>query len=374
MSEVKAGLEGVVAGETAICALRVEEGRLLYRGYDVHDLAEQAAFEEVAHLVLFGRLPTRADLDSFDAELKSNRALPAGVMDSLALLPSDAVPMDALRTAVSALALHDPDAGDDSRPANLRKATRLLARMATAVAALHRLSRGLDAVAPDPGLNHAANFLYMLRGERPDEFEAKALEVTLILYMEHEFNASTFTARVIASTLSDLYGAVVGAVAALKGPLHGGANEKAMEVLLEIGDPARAEAWVQESLRRKERVMGFGHRIYKTADSRVELAKKWGGLLGRHLDDSRWSDVCATVEDVMRREKGLFPNVDFYAAPIYYMMKIPMGLNTPIFAMSRVAGWCAHVMEQMEHNRLFRPNSRYVGPEGLAFEPLDRRG
>lgn len=374
MSDVKAGLEGVVAGETAICALRVEEGRLLYRGYDVHELAEGAAFEEVAYLVLFGRLPTRAELGSFDAELKSHRALPAGVTDSLALLPSDAVPMDALRAAVSTLALHDPDQGDDSRHANLRKATRLLARMATAVAALHRLSRGLDVVAPDPGLDHAANFLYMLRGERPDEFEAKVLEVTLILYMEHEFNASTFTARVIASTLSDLYGAVVGAVAALKGPLHGGANEKAMDVILEIGDPARAEAWVQESLRRKKRVMGFGHRIYKTGDSRVELAKKWGRLLGRHLDDSRWNDVCAAVEDVMRREKGLFPNVDFYAAPIYYMMKIPMGLNTPLFAMSRVVGWCAHVIEQMDHNRLFRPNSRYVGAEGLAFEPLDRRG
>lgn len=374
MSDVKAGLEGVVAGETAICALRVEEGRLLYRGYDVHELAERAAFEEVAYLVLFGRLPTRAELGSFDAELKSHRALPAGVTDSLALLPSDAVPMDALRAAVSTLALHDPDQGDDSRHANLRKATRLLARMATAVAALHRLSQGLDVVAPDPGLDHAANFLYMLRGERPDEFEAKVLEVTLILYMEHEFNASTFTARVIASTLSDLYGAVVGAVAALKGPLHGGANEKAMDVILEIGDPARAEAWVQESLRRKKRVMGFGHRIYKTGDSRVELAKKWGRLLGRHLDDSRWNDVCAAVEDVMRREKGLFPNVDFYAAPIYYMMKIPMGLNTPLFAMSRVVGWCAHVIEQMDHNRLFRPNSRYVGAEGLAFEPLDRRG
>ena len=374
MSDVKAGLEGVVAGETAICALRVEEGRLLYRGYDVHELAEGAAFEEVAYLVLFGRLPTRAELGSFDAELKSHRALPAGVTDSFALLPSDAVPMDALRAAVSTLALHDPDQGDDSRHANLRKTTRLLARMATAVAALHRLSRGLDVVAPDPGLDHAANFLYMLRGERPDEFEAKVLEVTLILYMEHEFNASTFTARVIASTLSDLYGAVVGAIAALKGPLHGGANEKAMDVILEIGDPARAEAWVQESLRRKKRVMGFGHRIYKTGDSRVELAKKWGGLLGRHLDDSRWNDVCAAVEDVMRREKGLFPNVDFYAAPIYYMMKIPMGLNTPLFAMSRVVGWCAHVIEQMDHNRLFRPNSRYVGAEGLAFEPLDRRG
>ena len=335
MSEVKPGLEGVVAGETAICSVR-PEGELIYRGYDVHDLAEQAGFEEVAYLVLTGRLPTKVELEVFDAELRSNRALPPGVIESLALLPSDAVPMDALRTAVSTLALYDPEAGDDSHDANLRKATRLLARMATVVAAQHRLSQGLEVVAPDPELSHAANFLYMLRGERPDEFEARVLEVTLILYLEHEFNASTFAARVIASTLSDLYGAVVGAVAALKGPLHGGANEKAMDVILEIGEPARAEAWVEESLRQNKRVMGFGHRIYKTADSRVVVAKKWGALLGKQLDDTRLSDICITVEEIMRREKNLCPNVDFYAAPIYHMMKIPVSLNTPIFAMSRV--------------------------------------
>ena len=373
MSEVKPGLEGVVAGETAICSVR-PEGELIYRGYDVHDLAEQATFEEVAYLILFGRLPTKAELEAFEAELRSNRALPPGVVESLELLPSDAVPMDALRTAVSTLALYDPDAGDDSHDANLRKAARLLARMATLVAVQHRLSQGLEVVAPDPELNHAANFLYMLRGRRPDEFEARVLEVTLILYLEHEFNASTFAARVIASTLSDLYGAVVGAIAALKGPLHGGANEKAMDVILEIGEPARAEAWVEESLRQKKRVMGFGHRIYKTADSRVEVAKKWGGLLGKQLDDTRLSDICTTVEEVMRREKNLCPNVDFYAAPIYHMMKIPISLNTPIFAMSRVVGWSAHIIEQIDNNRLFRPNSRYVGAEGLAFQPLDRRG
>lgn len=373
MSEVKPGLEGVVAGETAICSVR-PEGELIYRGYDVHDLAEQAAFEEAAYLVLHGRLPTRAELQAFDHELRANRALPPGMIESLERLPSDAVPMDALRTGVSALALHDPEAGDDSRDANLRKAARLLARMATLVAAQHRLSRGLDVVAPDPELDHAANFLTMLRGERPDEFEARVLEVTLILYMEHEFNASTFTARVIASTLSDLYGGVVGAIAALKGPLHGGANEKAMDVILEIGEPSRAEAWVAESLRQKKRVMGFGHRIYKTADSRVAVARKWGAQLGKQLGDTRWSDICITVEEIMRREKDLCPNVDFYAAPIYHMMEIPVSLNTPIFAMSRVVGWSAHIIEQMDNNRLFRPNSRYVGATGLAFEPLDRRG
>jgi len=373
MSEVKSGLEGVVAGETAICSVRAEEGQLIYRGYDVHDLAEQASFEDVAYLVLFGKLPSHAELNAFDAELKANRSLPGGMLETLELLPSDAAPMDALRTAVSALALYDSEVEDNSRAANLRKATRLVARMPTVVAALHRLSQGLDVVSPDRSLSHAANFLYMLRGERPDAFEAKVLEVTLILYMEHEFNASTFTARVIVSTLSDLYGAVVGAIAALKGPLHGGANEKAMEVILEIGEPARAEGWVRGALEQKKRIMGFGHRIYKKADSRVELAKKWGGLLGKQLDDTRFSDICRTVEEVMRKEKNLFPNVDFYAAPIYYLMKIPVGLNTPIFAMSRVIGWSAHVIEQIENNRLFRPNSKYVGAADLKFEPLEKR-
>lgn len=373
MSDVKPGLEGVVAGETAICSVRAQEGQLIYRGYDVHDLAEDASFEEVAYLVLFGRLPSQAEFNAFDAELKANRSLPPAFLDSLALFPADFIPIDALRTAVSGLAAYDPEVADNTHEANLRKATRLLARMATVVAALHRLAQGLDVVPPDSGLNHAANFLYMLRGERPDEFEAKVLEVTLILYMEHEFNASTFTARVIASTLSDLYGAVVGAIAALKGPLHGGANEKAMDVILEIGEPAGAESWVRDTLRRKERIMGFGHRIYKTADSRVELAKKWGGLLGKQLDDTRFSDICLTVEEVMRKEKNLYPNVDFYAAPIYYMMKIPISLNTPIFAMSRVIGWSAHVVEQIDNNRLFRPNSKYVGAEGLEFKPLAQR-
>jgi len=373
MSDVKPGLEGVVAGETAVCSVRAQEGKLIYRGYDVHDLAEAATFEEVAYLVLFGTLPSRDEYNAFDTQLKANRALPAGMLESLALLPSDAVPMDALRTGVSALALYDPEVEDNSHDANLRKATRLLARMATVVASLYRLSQGLDVIPPDPGLNHTANFLYMLRGERPDEFEAKVLEVTLILYMEHEFNASTFTARVIASTLSDLYGAVVGAIAALKGPLHGGANEKAMDVILEIAKPERAEDWVRETLHQNKRIMGFGHRIYKGEDSRVVLARKWGKLLGKQLDDTRYNDICATVEDVMRKEKNLFPNVDFYAAPIYYMMKIPISLNTPIFAMSRVIGWSAHVVEQIDNNRLFRPNSEYVGAEGLGFIPLEQR-
>ena len=370
---VRPGLEGVIAGETSICAVRAEEGKLIYRGYDVHVLAEEATFEEVAHLLLYRRLPGKAELQAFDKELKANRELPQGVLDILRSFPTQAPAMDSLRAAVAVLGLFDPDQGDDSAEVNLRKATRLLARMSTLVAALHRISEGRDVVPPNPSLSHAANFLYMLRGKSPDDFEPHVVEVTLIVYAEHEFNASTFTARVVASTLSDLYGAIVAAMAALKGPLHGGANEKAMEVLLEIGDANRAESWVLNALKEKKRIMGFGHRIYKKADSRVELAKKWGEMLAERKKEKNWHAICRTVEDVMRREKNLFPNVDFYSAPIYYLMGIPVPLYTPLFACSRVAGWCAHVMEQREKNRLFRPNSLYIGPEGLNFLPLVER-
>lgn len=370
---VKPGLEGVFAGETSICAVRPEEGKLIYRGYDVHALAEQASFEEVAYLLLHQRLPTQSELQAFDLQLKAKRELPPGVLEILRSLPSHMPAMDSLRAAVSISGLYDPDLQDDSNEANLRKSVCLLARLTTLVAALQRISQGLEVLSPDPNLNHAANFLYMLRGHSPEEFEARVLEVTFILYAEHEFNASTFTARVVASTLSDLYGAVTAALASLKGPLHGGANEKAMEVLLEIGDPSRAEAWVLNALKEKRRIMGFGHRIYKKVDSRVELAKKWGKMLAERKKETRWHEICDTVETVIRKEKNLFPNVDFYSAPIYYLMRIPISLYTPLFACSRVVGWSAHVIEQRKKNRLFRPNSLYIGPEGLDFTPVGKR-
>jgi citrate synthase len=281
--------------------------------------------------------------------------------------------LDTLRAATTILALYDPDLEDDSPEANLRKSMRLLARLTTLVAAQHRISQGIEVISPNPKLNHAANFLYMLRGNPPEELEVRVLDITFILYAEHEFNASTFTARVIASTLSDLYGAVTGALAALKGPLHGGANEKAMEVLLKIGDSDQAEAWVLNALKEKKRIMGFGHRIYKKADSRVELAKKWGKKLAEKEKNTRWHEICTIVEDVIRREKNLFPNVDFYTAPLYYLMGIPIKLYTPLFACSRVVGWSAHVIEQKQKNRLFRPNSLYIGPEGLDSFPLAKR-
>ena len=370
---VKPGLEGVYVGETSICAVRAEEGKLIYRGYNVHDLAEEASFEEVAYLLLRKKLPTHLELKDFDRQLKADRELAPEILKSLRRLPTHGPAMDTLRAAVSILGLYDPELLDNSPEANLRKAIRLLARVSTVVATLHRYSQGLNALPPESELGHAANLLYMLRGRAPDELETKGFDVTLTLYAEHEFNASTFTARVVASTLSDLYGAVTGALASLKGPLHGGANEKAMELLLEVDDPVKAESWLLNALKEKKRIMGFGHRIYKKADSRVELAKKWGRKLAERAKESKWHAICETVERVMRREKNLFPNVDFYSAPIYYLMGIPINVYTPLFACSRVAGWSAHVMEQLNKNRLFRPNSLYVGPEGLKFTPLDKR-
>ena len=370
---VKPGLEGVVAGETSICAVRPQEGKLIYRGYDIHVLAEEVSFEEVAYLLLNRRLPTQSELRAFDLQLKAHRELPPGLLETLRSLPSHGPAMDRLRAAATILGLYDPDLEDDSPEANLRKSISLLAQLTTLVAAQERILQGLEVVAPNPDLSHAANFLYMLRGKSPEELEVRVLDITFILYAEHEFNASTFTARVVASTLSDLYGAVTGALASLKGPLHGGANEKAMEVLLEIGDPAHAEAWVLNALKEKRRIMGFGHRIYKKADSRVELAKKWGRKLAEKEKNTKWHEICEIVEGVIRREKNLFPNVDFYTAPLYYLMRIPIRLYTPLFACSRVVGWSAHVMEQKEKNRLFRPNSLYIGPEGLQFLPLEKR-
>lgn len=372
-SIVKPGLEGVFAGETSICAVRPEEGKLIYRGYDLHLLAEEVSFEEVAYLLLYQRLPNQSELESFDQQLKSYRDLPPALLETLRSLPSHGPAMDTLRAATTILALYDPDLEDDSPEANLRKSMRLLARLTTLVAAQHRISQGIEVISPNPKLNHAANFLYMLRGNPPEELEVRVLDITFILYAEHEFNASTFTARVIASTLSDLYGAVTGALAALKGPLHGGANEKAMEVLLKIGDSDQAEAWVLNALKEKKRIMGFGHRIYKKADSRVELAKKWGKKLAEKEKNTKWHEICTIVEDVIRREKNLFPNVDFYTAPLYYLMGIPIKLYTPLFACSRVVGWSAHVIEQKQKNRLFRPNSLYIGPEGLDSFPLAKR-
>jgi citrate synthase len=367
------GLEGVIAGESAISRIDVGINRLVLRGYDLVELTENARYEEVAYLLLYGELPTAFELEAFDRELRNSRALPGPVADLLRAAPAQTHPMDLLRSAVSALSFFDADVGDNSREANVRKAVRLLAAIPTAIAWGHLLSRDQEPVDPDAELDQAANLLYMLRGERPPAYEVEAMNASLILYAEHGYNASAFTGRVVASTLADLYAAVTAAIGALGGPLHGGANEAAMEMLLEVGDREAAEQWVLDALAQHKKIMGFGHREYKNGDSRVPSMKKVGRRIAEAVGDAKWPDLADAVEETMSREKGIFPNVDFPCAYTYYMMGIPIPLYTPIFVASRVVGWAAHIIEQHEGNRLIRPNHIYTGPEGRAFGKLDER-
>ena len=368
------GLEGVIAGESALSRIDVEINRLILRGYDLVELTENACYEEVAYLLLYGALPTAAELAAFNRELRTERALPGPVVDLLRTAPADANPMDLVRTAVSALAFFDVETRDNSHEANVRKTVRLMAKIPTAIATGHHFAQGLEPVAPDAELDQAANLLYMLRGERPPAYEVEAMNVSLILYAEHGYNASAFTGRVVASTLADLYAAVTAAIGALGGQLHGGANEAAMEMLLEVGERETAEQWVLDALREKKKIMGFGHREYKNGDSRVPSMKKVGRQIAEAVGEAKWPDLADVVEGTMLREKGIFPNVDFPCAYTYYMMGIPIPLYTPIFVASRVVGWAAHIIEQHDGNRLIRPNHIYVGQEHRPFVMLDERG
>ncbi len=370
----KTGLEDVVAGVSSICFIDGREGRLVYRGYDINDLANHSTFEEAAFLLWHGRLPNRAELEALKAQMVAARELPAEVWRTLQSLPKGSGPMDVLRTAVSALGCADPDAKDNSPEANLRKSIRLTSQFATIVAGWEHLRQGADPVPPDPALSHAANFLYMLKGQRPDEDTARAMDISLILHADHELNASTFTARVIASTLSDVHSAVTGAVGALKGPLHGGANVNVMKMLLEIGDPDRAVEWVHGALAEKRRIPGFGHRVYKTYDPRALILRELSRKMGEKAGDLRWFEISRVVEEIVIRERGIYPNVDFFSGSMYYSMGIPIDLYTPIFAVSRISGWTAHILEQLADNRLIRPRAEYVGPERLEYVPLERRG
>ncbi len=365
------GLEGVVAGETAIST--IEHG-LRYRGYPVEELVEKASFEEVAYLLLHDDLPTRGQLAEFRMRLAAARDLPPSLIDLLRALPKATTPMDALRTSVSVLAHYDPETEDSSRAANLRKAERLLAKIPLAVAAQNRLSKGLEPVAPRADLDTAAGFLYLLRGKEAGADDARAFGVSLILYAEHEFNASTFTARVVCSTESDLHSSVVAAIGALKGRLHGGANEKVMDLLRAAGGPATAEAWVRAALARKERLMGFGHRVYKAGDVRAGILKQYARKAAAAAGLTAWEETAEILEDVMAAEKKLFPNLDWPAGRLYHAMGLDVPLYTPIFVMARVTGWSAHVIEQLANNRLIRPRSRYTGPELLPVKPLAERG
>ncbi len=355
------GLDGVIAGESAICAVDASAG-LLYRGYDIHELATRASFEDVVWLLLHGELPTTAEYEQIREQLAAEDRIPDAITAIFRLMPKTALPIDMLRTGVSILGTFDPKPDDLSHAANVGRAIRLIAAIPSLIATGWRIANGKPPPGPADHLTHAARFLFGLSGTPPPPAMVSAMNTILILYAEHEFNASTFAARVTASTLSDMYSAITSAIGTLKGPLHGGANEQAMNVLREVGSPQRAEEWVKRKLAAKEKVMGFGHRVYRNGDSRVSVMRELGKQLGNESGQQRWIAICEALEAVMLREKNLYANVDLYAAPVLYMMGIPHELNTPIFAAARAAGWCAHVIEQQDHNRLIRPRSLYTGP------------
>ncbi len=370
--EVQRGLEDVVALESRICFIDGKQGRLIYRGYDIRDLAARSTFEEVAYLLWYGRLPTAAQLGELARRLESLREIPAELARLIDLLPASAGPMDVLRTAVSALALLEPGEGTPG-PTSIGGAQRLTAALPTILGAFHRRRSHLPPLEPRPGLSHAAYLVYALLGREPSELESRAIDVALILHADHDLNASTFAARVTASTLSDLYSAVTSAVGTLKGPLHGGANERVMELLDEIGAAERAEEVVRAKLERHERIMGFGHRVYKVEDPRATILREWSRKVGEAKGNLRYYHLLEKVVEVVHREKGLYPNIDLYSGSVYSLLGIPHDLFTPVFASSRVVGWTAHVLEEYDDLRLIRPTSRYVGPTDLAYVPVADR-
>ncbi len=368
------GLEGVIAADTSVSYVDGIHGRLLYQGYDIHDLAEHTSFSEVVFLLWRGRLPTRAERDVFSAELVAEMRLPSQVVEMLKLTPPNSHPMAVLRTAVSMLANFDPDVENMSPEANWRKAKRLLAQVSTIIADLHRIRHGQPLLSPDPNFGLSANFLYMLRGTPPTPLEAEAMRVLMVLHADHELNASTFAARVIASTLSDMHSALAGALGALKGPLHGGANQRVMEMVLDIGNVEMVQSYIAGMLENKKRIMGFGHRVYRTEDPRSPHLKKFSELLCKSTGQEHLYEISRRIEQAVMEAKGIYPNVDFYSATVQHALGIPPEYFTAVFAASRTAGWIAHIMEQYADNRLIRPTSRYTGDMGLPFVPIDRRG
>jgi citrate synthase len=372
----KGGLEDVVATSSAICYLDGERGVLAYCGYDIHDLASSATFEEVCYLLWHRRLPTRSELGDLQSQFAAARALPEPITRLMRSLPP-VDGMDALRTITSALSHYDAEADVSSPQAQYRKAVRLTAQVGTVVATWGRLRAGGGPIAPDAVMSQAANFLYMLTGERPDAIAVRAFDVALILHADHELNASTFAARVAAATLTDIYSAVVAGIAALKGPLHGGANAEVMKMLLEFGQnasPERVDDAIRAKFARKEKIPGFGHRVYRTEDPRATHLRRMSQELGRRTGHTGWFEMSQRIEALVKAEKKLNPNVDFYSASTYYTLGIPIDLYTPIFAVSRMSGWTAHVLEQYANNRLIRPRADYIGPDyPQRFVPLDQR-
>ena len=374
--KTKAGLEDVVAASSGICYLDGSRGVLAYCGYDIHALASRASFEETCYLLWHGRLPNRAELGELASQLVAGRTLPEGVLRLMRALPP-AGGMDTLRTVTSALGHYDADAGNMSPQARYRTCVRLTAQVASVVATAGRISAGGAPIAPDPALSHAANFLYMLTGERPHALATRALDVALVLHADHELNASTFAGRVAAATLTDVHSAVTAAVGTLKGPLHGGANADVMRLLLEIGPEAsdqKVEEIIRAKLGRKDRIPGFGHRVYHTEDPRAVHLRRMSKELGEKSGNLRWFEMSQRIEALVKAEKNLYANVDFYSASTYYALGIPIELFTPIFAVSRMSGWTAHILEQYANNRLIRPRAEYTGPSyPQTYVPIDQR-
>jgi 2-methylcitrate synthase/citrate synthase II len=367
------GLAGVVAGETEICWVDPNAG-LMYRGYDIHEMAEKASFEEVAYLLLNSELPDLEQLERFRSAIAKERSLPKQVLEMLRLLPKNTHPMDMLRTGVSMLGPFDPELNDHSHDANVRKSIRLIAKVSTLITDGYRIQKGKDPLPEREDLTLAGNLFYKLSGEVPPTWKIRMMDTIFVLYADHEFNASTFAARVTAATLADIYAAVTSACGTLKGPLHGGANEESMKMLDEIKTPDRAEKWMMDALARKAKIMGFGHRVYKKGDSRVPIMREIARDLGERVGKKEWVPICENLEATMEREKHLCANVDLYAAPVFTMLGFPPELNTPIFAASRVAGWCAHVVEQQDNNRLIRPRSLYTGPAARPYKGVGSNG
>src|SRR5215813_7563693 len=371
---MKAGLEDVIAGESGICYIDGDKGILAYRGYNIHELATNSTFEETCYLLWFGRLPKQAELDDISKKLSSSRAIPKQVIDAVRTMPKKAVPMEVLRTSTSMLSMYDPEAEDMSPEANLRKAIRLTAQCATLVTAFDRIRNGKEPLAPRPELSHAANFVYMLTGQEPNETIVRAIDVALILHADHEWNASTFAGRVTAATLSDIYSAVTSAIGALKGPLHGGANESVMRMLLQIGDVSKVDSFVREIFAAKKKIAGFGHRVYHTEDPRATHLRRMSKEACDRSGQSKWYEMSARIEELVKTEKKLNANVDFYSASTYFVSGMPIDLFTPFFAVSRMSGWTAHILEQYSNNRLIRPRAEYIGsPPDLKWVPVNQR-
>ena len=370
---VSKGLKGVKAADSFVCLVNGTEGRLFYRGYDIDDLAEQSSFEEVAFLLLFGKLPNRSELDGFHSQLAENCALNDGETAFLKSLPGDVLPMAALRSVVSVSGVYDPEAEDESEAAIERKAVRLTAKLPTFVAAIHRLRQGEEIVDPKPDVGFAGNFMSMLNGREPSKDEAKAMDLILILHAEHGFNASTFAARVIIATLTDIYSAVTGAIGALKGKLHGGANTEVLKTLQQLGSVDAVTPWVKSVRENKGKFMGFGHAVYQTADPRAKHLKELSRRLGIEQGDPKWYDMSEEIERQVFAEINKDCNVDFFSASLQHYMGIPGNLFTCIFAASRITGWCAHILEQLADNKIIRPSANYVGPKDCDYVPIEKR-